>query len=117
MDDRDEPLEVEILPADAFPDAPSPAPSTLALFAYEGSRDDVLAEMTLLGTADLDYLETLDDYAERHGLAVGDCGPYVLVGEAPDVGQALALGEAWVRDNLIFPGGGRIPHADDAKDP
>jgi hypothetical protein len=79
-------------------DAPS-------VFAYEGTRDDLADEMALLGARELTDTETLEEYAARSGLVVEDCGPYVLVGESMAVADAMALGEAWIRDNLIIPGG------------
>jgi hypothetical protein len=79
-------------------DAPS-------VFAYEGTRDELCDEMALLGARELTDTETLEEYAARSGLVVEDCGPYVLVGESMAVADAVALGETWVRDNLIVPGG------------
>jgi hypothetical protein len=86
-------------------DAPS-------VFAYEGSRDDLADEMVLLGARELTDTETLEEYAARSGLVVEDCGAYVLVGESMAVADAVALGEAWVRDNLIVPGGEGAPDGD-----
>jgi hypothetical protein len=76
-----------------------------SVFAYEGTRDELTDEMALLGARELTDTETLEEYAARSGLVVEDCGPYVLVGESMAVADAVALGEAWVRDNLIIPGG------------
>lgn len=86
-------------------DAPS-------VFAYEGTRDDLADEMALLGARELTDTETLEEYAARSGLVVEDCGAYVLVGESMAVADAVVLGEAWVRDNLIVPGGEGAPDGD-----
>jgi hypothetical protein len=76
-----------------------------SVFAYEGTRDELTDEMALLGARELTDTETLEEYAARSGLVVYDCGPYVLIGEAVAVTDAVMRGEVWVRDNLIIPGG------------